>query len=178
MFRKPSINVTELQTHEILRSVIFASLALRITKCSVGNLKLSPVFFGCSYAEENGLLFMETSAKTGSNVSAIFMAVARAIPRETEESKRRRIGARSLRDTKTKSSPDKVDSACNCNWLDIQGKWRQSLQRLLKEGGQKGQLSYIARLTLIFLKKRVTWNCCDNTLCIRVQWEWDIHTLV
>lgn len=33
------------------------------------------------YAEENGLLFMETSAKTASNVNEIFMAIARKLPK-------------------------------------------------------------------------------------------------
>ena len=31
-----------------------------------------------AYAEENGLLFMETSAKTGSNVKEIFLEIGKA----------------------------------------------------------------------------------------------------
>jgi Ras-related protein Rab-5B/Ras-related protein Rab-5C len=34
-----------------------------------------------AYADENGLLFMETSAKTASNVNEIFMAIARKLPK-------------------------------------------------------------------------------------------------
>lgn len=34
------------------------------------------------YAEENGLLFMETSAKTGQNVAALFAMIARRLPEE------------------------------------------------------------------------------------------------
>ncbi|XP_054624911.1 ras-related protein Rab-5C-like [Dunckerocampus dactyliophorus] len=36
---------------------------------------------GQEYAEENGLLFMETSAKTGLNVNDIFMAIANKLPK-------------------------------------------------------------------------------------------------
>lgn len=36
-----------------------------------------------AYAEEEGLLFYETSAKTGENVQAVFEAIANAIPEST-----------------------------------------------------------------------------------------------
>lgn len=36
-----------------------------------------------AYAEEEGLLFFETSAKTGTNVSEVFTAIANAIPEST-----------------------------------------------------------------------------------------------
>ena len=35
-----------------------------------------------AYAEENGLLFMETSAKNANNVNEIFLAIARRLPRD------------------------------------------------------------------------------------------------
>eukprot|EP01090_Pellita_catalonica_P011709 TRINITY_DN236_c0_g1_i1.p1 TRINITY_DN236_c0_g1~~TRINITY_DN236_c0_g1_i1.p1 ORF type:complete len:202 (-),score=39.15 TRINITY_DN236_c0_g1_i1:120-725(-) len=37
-----------------------------------------------SYADENGLLFMETSAKTGSNVAEIFESIANDLPKEAK----------------------------------------------------------------------------------------------
>lgn len=37
-----------------------------------------------AYADENGLLFMETSAKNANNVNEIFLAIARKLPREAE----------------------------------------------------------------------------------------------
>merc|ERR1719384_1384045 len=37
-----------------------------------------------AYAEENGLLFMETSAKNANNVNEVFLAIARKLPRESE----------------------------------------------------------------------------------------------
>lgn len=37
-----------------------------------------------TYADENGLIFMETSAKTAVNVNDIFMAIARKLPKNVE----------------------------------------------------------------------------------------------
>uniref|UniRef100_A0A672MQN7 RAB5A, member RAS oncogene family, b n=1 Tax=Sinocyclocheilus grahami TaxID=75366 RepID=A0A672MQN7_SINGR len=36
---------------------------------------------GTSYADDNSLLFMETSAKTSMNVNEIFMAIAKKLPK-------------------------------------------------------------------------------------------------
>ncbi|CAF0867035.1 unnamed protein product [Adineta steineri] len=39
-----------------------------------------------AYAEENGLIFMETSAKTAMNVNDIFMAIAKKLPKNQDSS--------------------------------------------------------------------------------------------
>lgn len=46
-----------------------------------------------SYAEEEGLLFFETSAKTGTNVTEVFTAIANAIPETSLKSSRAGAGA-------------------------------------------------------------------------------------
>ena len=38
------------------------------------------LFFSQAYAEDNALLFMETSAKSSMNVNDIFMAIAKKLP--------------------------------------------------------------------------------------------------
>lgn len=43
------------------------------------------------YAEENGLLFMETSAKTAMNVNEIFLAIGEIFVYERDQSKSGRI---------------------------------------------------------------------------------------
>ena len=46
------------------------------------------------YAEENSLLFMETSAKTAMNVNDIFMAIAKKLPKSTPSQPRTGPGSR------------------------------------------------------------------------------------
>lgn len=46
-----------------------------------------------SYADEEGLLFFETSAKTGTNVADVFTAIANAIPESNLKSARGAAGA-------------------------------------------------------------------------------------
>ena len=47
-----------------------------------------------AYAEEENLLFYETSAKTGENVQAVFEAIANAIPESTLKPRGPGLGAR------------------------------------------------------------------------------------
>jgi small GTP-binding protein len=47
-----------------------------------GSKRAVPVEEAQAYAEENGLLFMETSAKSGQNVNDVFVAIAKKLPKE------------------------------------------------------------------------------------------------
>lgn len=53
-----------------------------------GDARKIPTEEAKAYAEEEGLLFFETSAKTGTNVTEVFTAIANAIPETSLKSAR------------------------------------------------------------------------------------------
>eukprot|EP00095_Tigriopus_kingsejongensis_P011810 snap_masked-scaffold71_size417697-processed-gene-3.3 protein:Tk11810 transcript:snap_masked-scaffold71_size417697-processed-gene-3.3-mRNA-1 annotation:"ras-related protein rab-5c" len=59
-------------------------IALAGNKSDLAQKRLVEYEEANAYAEENGLLFMETSAKNANNVNEIFLAIARQLPRERE----------------------------------------------------------------------------------------------
>ena len=56
-------------------------IALAGNKSDLANRRAVEYEEANGYAEENGLLFMETSAKNANNVNEIFLAIARKLPR-------------------------------------------------------------------------------------------------
>uniref|UniRef100_A0A8C2VE36 Uncharacterized protein n=1 Tax=Chinchilla lanigera TaxID=34839 RepID=A0A8C2VE36_CHILA len=69
--------VKELQKQASLNTVI----ALSGNKVDLANKRAVDSQEAQSYADDNSLLFMETSAKTSMNVSEIFMAIAKKLPK-------------------------------------------------------------------------------------------------
>merc|ERR1712241_737943 len=59
-------------------------IALAGNKSDLGTRRTVEYEEANGYAEENGLLFMETSAKNANNVNEIFLAIARKLPRDSD----------------------------------------------------------------------------------------------
>lgn len=56
-------------------------IALAGNKSDLGSKRQVEMEEAQAYADENGLLFMETSAKTAMNVNEIFLAIAKKLPK-------------------------------------------------------------------------------------------------
>jgi len=59
-------------------------ISLAGNKADLGNKRMVEYDEAQAYAEENGLLFMETSAKTAMNVNELFLAIAKKLPKNTD----------------------------------------------------------------------------------------------
>jgi len=71
--------VKELQTQGTTRMVI----ALVGNKTDLGERRALSSSDAEEYADENGILFHETSAKTGVNVQEVFESIAKTLPKDT-----------------------------------------------------------------------------------------------
>jgi small GTP-binding protein len=59
-------------------------IALAGNKSDLAQKRMVEYDEASAYAEENSLLFMETSAKNANNVNEIFLAIARKLPRDSD----------------------------------------------------------------------------------------------
>ena len=81
-FSRAKVWVKELQRQAAPNIVI----ALAGNKADLAAKRQVEVVDAQAYADENGLIFMETSAKTAINVNDIFMAIARKLPKTQDTS--------------------------------------------------------------------------------------------
>lgn len=81
-FSRAKVWVKELQRQAAPNIVI----ALAGNKADLAAKRQIEVVDAQTYAEENGLIFMETSAKTAINVNDIFMAIAKKLPKNQDSS--------------------------------------------------------------------------------------------
>lgn len=81
-FSRAKVWVKELQRQAAPNIVI----ALAGNKADLDAKRQVEVADAQTYAEENGLIFMETSAKTALNVNDIFMAIAKKLPKTQDTS--------------------------------------------------------------------------------------------
>ena len=79
-FARAKVWVKELQRQAAPNIVI----ALAGNKADLAAKRQIEVADAQAYADENGLIFMETSAKTALNVNDIFMAIARKLPKNQD----------------------------------------------------------------------------------------------
>lgn len=62
-------------------------IALAGNKVDLASKRTVEIEESQAYAEENGILFMETSAKTAANVNELFVAIAKKLPKNQPHSK-------------------------------------------------------------------------------------------
>jgi len=66
-----------------------------------------------SYAEENGCLYFETSAKTAANVNELFVAIAKKLPTKSGIPSQNRVQGMQVRTNRTVVSEPEDNSCCN-----------------------------------------------------------------
>lgn len=88
-------------------------IALAGNKSDLGNDRMVEYEEANAYADENGLLFMETSAKNANNVNEIFLAIARRLPKDADAGQNPdRRGTTRLGDDGGNAAANKLSACC------------------------------------------------------------------
>jgi Ras-related protein Rab-5C len=85
-------------------------IALAGNKSDLGSRRTVEYEEANAYAEEKGLLFLETSAKNANNVNEIFLAIARKLPREDNAA---RPQGQQLHEGGANEGGNKLGQCCN-----------------------------------------------------------------
>lgn len=109
--------IRELQRHADAKITI----ALVGNKLDLAEQRTIPTEEGAKYAEAEGLMFMETSAKTPTNITALFEAVAKKLPLDRGMGAARRPAAGAAPANAPGSAPVQLNNnqaaredACTC----------------------------------------------------------------
>ncbi|XP_028931660.1 ras-related protein Rab-5C [Ornithorhynchus anatinus] len=90
-------------------------IALAGNKADLANKRAVDFQEAQAYADDNSLLFMETSAKTAMNVNEIFMAIAKKLPKNEPQSAGAAPGGRNRGVDLQESSPSSRSQCCSSN---------------------------------------------------------------
>ena len=88
-------------------------IALAGNKSDLGQKRMVEFDEANAYAEENGLLFMETSAKNANNVNEIFLAIARKLPRDQDGQGQGNGGQKLTANSGNSEGGNKLGGCCN-----------------------------------------------------------------
>ena len=95
-------------------------IALAGNKSDLGSRRTVEYEEANAYAEENGLVFLETSAKNGNNVNEVFSAIAHILPREYNPAQPRFSpgfidpwGGQQLHEGEANESGNEIGQCCN-----------------------------------------------------------------
>ena len=109
-FQKAQTWIKELQRQANPNVVI----ALAGNKLDLANKRAVPFEEAKQYAEETGLLFMETSAKTAANVMDLFTNIARSLPKTPTSEMGRGSNSNNLNLPSRVNEQTNVKSSCAC----------------------------------------------------------------
>lgn len=113
-FSRAKVWVKELQRQAAPNIVI----ALAGNKADLAAKRQVEINDAQAYADENGLIFLETSAKTALNVNDIFMSIAKKLPKNVDNSNSARDGRTNgpsitvSRSNNQRESPGNASSCC------------------------------------------------------------------